>query len=227
MIETKNLGKSYSDASGELWAVKELNIEIKAGGFVSIVGRSGSGKTTLLKMLGGLLKPTEGSVMIDGQNLYLMTEKELAKYRCNRIGFIFQDYFLEEMYTVYQNLEIVLMISKVPYGKRKEMITKALDDVGMLHKKDSYVKALSGGEKQRVCIARAIVNNPDILFADEPCGNLDYENGQIVMSMLRKQSEEGKTVVLITHNLEDAKLTDIIITLKDGSIIKHEDNGHV
>ncbi|MBD5158141.1 MAG: ABC transporter ATP-binding protein [Butyrivibrio sp.] len=227
MIETKNLGKSYSDASGELWAVKELNIEIKAGGFVSIVGRSGSGKTTLLKMLGGLLKPTEGSVMIDGQNLYLMTEKELAKYRCNRIGFIFQDYFLEEMYTVYQNLEIVLMISKVPYGKRKEMITKALDEVGMLHKKDSYVKTLSGGEKQRVCIARAIVNNPDILFADEPCGNLDYENGQIVMSMLRKQSEEGKTVVLITHNLEDAKLTDIIITLKDGSIIKHEDNGHV
>lgn len=227
MIETINLGKSYSDASGELWAVKELNIEVETGGFVSIVGRSGSGKTTLLKMMGGLLKPTEGNVLIDGQELYLMSEKELAEYRCNRIGFIFQDYFLEEMYTVYQNLEIVLMISKIPSKERREMIARALDVVGMLHKKDSYVKVLSGGEKQRTCIARAIVNNPDILFADEPCGNLDYENGQIVMKLLRKQSEEGKTIVLITHNLEDAKLTDEIITLKDGSIIWHEDKRHL
>lgn len=227
MIEAKNLGKSYTDALGKLWAVKELNISVETGLFVSIVGRSGSGKTTLLKMLGGLLKPTEGTVLINGQNPYLMTEKELAGFRCNRIGFVFQDYFLEEMYTVYQNLEIVLMISRIPVGERKELIAKALEDVGMLHKKDSYVKALSGGEKQRVCIARATVNNPDILFADEPCGNLDYENGQAVMKLLRAQSDAGKTVVLITHNLDDARLTDIIITLKDGSIIKYEDNRYL
>ena len=146
-------------------------------------------------------------------------EKELAAYRCDKIGFVFQDFFLEEMYTVYQNLEIVLMISKTPDKERKSMINKALESVGMLHKKDSFVKVLSGGEKQRVCIARAIVNNPSIIFADEPCGNLDYENGQTVMKLLRQQSDEGKTVILITHNLEDAKLTDHIITLKDGRIV--------
>ena len=219
MITTNNLGKQFKDASGELWAVNELNMSVSEGEFISVVGRSGSGKSTLLKMLGGLLKPTCGQVIIDNKDLYEMNEKELAAYRCDKIGFVFQDFFLEEMYTVYQNLEIVLMISKTPEKERKEMIDKALDAVGMLHKKDSFVKVLSGGEKQRVCIARAIVNNPSIIFADEPCGNLDYENGQTVMKLLRQQSDEGKTVILITHNLDDAKLTDHIITLKDGRIV--------
>lgn len=225
MIETKALGKWYKDASGELWAVKDMNLRIENGAFVSIVGRSGSGKSTLLKMLGGLLLPSEGNVYIDGNSLYEKNEKALAEYRCNKIGFIFQDFVLEEMYTVYQNIEIVLMISKVPENKRRKMIESALESVGMLHKKDSLVKVLSGGEKQRVCIARAIVNEPEILFADEPCGNLDFENGQAVMKLLRAQSELGKTVILITHNVEDAKMTDRIITLKDGSVVKDEVQG--
>lgn len=225
MIETKKLGKWFKDASGELWAVKDMDLHIENGAFVSIVGRSGSGKSTLLKMLGGLLLPSEGSVYIDGNSLYEKNEKELAEYRCNKIGFIFQDFVLEEMYTVYQNIEIVLMISKVPEKKRRMMIENALESVGMLHKKDSLVKVLSGGEKQRVCIARAIVNEPEILFADEPCGNLDFENGQAVMKLLRAQSDIGKTVILITHNIEDAKMTDRIITLKDGSVVKDEVQG--
>ena len=225
MIETKELGKMFNDAAGELWAVKDMNLSIENGKFVSVVGRSGSGKSTLLKMLGGLLLPTEGGVYIDGKALYDRKEKELAEYRCNKIGFIFQDFVLEELYTVYQNIEIVLMISKVPEKKRREMIERALESVGMLHKKDSFVKVLSGGEKQRVCIARAIVNEPDILFADEPCGNLDYENGQVVMSLLRNQCSLGKTVILITHNVEDAKLTDRIITLKDGRVVSDELQG--
>jgi putative ABC transport system ATP-binding protein len=129
---------------------------------------------------------------------------------------------LEELYTVYQNLEIVLMIAGIPETERRERIEKALDQVGMLHKKDSKVKVLSGGEKQRVCIARAIINNPQIVFADEPCGNLDYENGQIIMNLLREQCRMGKTVVLITHNREDAGNTDRIITLQDGSIKSDE-----
>lgn len=226
MIETKELEKRFIDACGEIRPVKELNITLEKGGFVSIVGRSGSGKSTLLKMLGGLLVPTKGNVFIDGVDLYSMKEKELAAYRCDKIGFVFQDFFLEEMYTVYQNLEIVLMISQTPLKQRCAMIESALDSVGMLHKKDTYVKVLSGGEKQRVCIARAIVNEPDIILADEPCGNLDYENGQMVMKILRHESNKGKTVVLITHNLEDAKLTDRIITLKDGRILSDEINGH-
>lgn len=226
MIVAEGLGKCYSDSTGELWPVRGLNLTIDVGRFVSIVGRSGSGKSTLLKMLGGLLTPTEGCVRIDDTSIYALSEKRMAHYRCDKIGFIFQDYFLEEMYTVYQNVEIVLMISKVPEKLRKVMIERVLETVGMLHKKTAYVKNLSGGEKQRVCIARAIVNEPDILLADEPCGNLDWENGQVVIKMLRMQAEQGKTVVLVTHNREDAALTDEIITLQDGKIINHEVLGH-
>ncbi|MBR5347975.1 MAG: ABC transporter ATP-binding protein [Lachnospiraceae bacterium] len=199
---------------------------ISDGTFLSVVGRSGSGKSTLLKMLGGLLSPTEGEVRIGETSIYDMTEDERADYRCHTIGFIFQDFFLEELYTVYQNLEIVLMIAKVPDAERKARIERALEQVGMLHKKDSKVRVLSGGEKQRVCIARAIVNEPQILFADEPCGNLDYENGQAIMKLLREQCDHGKTVILITHNREDAMATDRIVTLQDGRIESDEDQRH-
>lgn len=222
MIVAEGLGKCYKDSSGELWPVKELDLKIGNGTFISIVGRSGSGKSTLLKMLGGLLMPTEGSVRIDDTEIYSLNERDIAHYRCDKIGFIFQDYFLEEMYTVYQNVEIVLMISKVAANLREEMIEQALEMVGMLHKKDAYVKNLSGGEKQRVCIARAIVNGPEIIYADEPCGNLDWDNGQAIMQLLRAQAKQGKTVVLVTHNREDANMTDEIITLQDGKIINHE-----
>jgi putative ABC transport system ATP-binding protein len=222
MIKAKGIGKCYKDNCGELWAVKEVDLTINSSSFVSIVGRSGSGKSTLLKMLGGLLSPTEGIVEIDDTKLYDLGEKEIADYRCNKIGFIFQDYFLEEMYTVYQNIEIVLMIAKIEAKNRRKMIEYALEAVGMAHKMDAGVKNLSGGEKQRVCIARAIVNSPKIIYADEPCGNLDWENGQAVMKLLREQSDSGKTVVLVTHNREDAMMTDEIITLHDGRVINNE-----
>lgn len=222
MIKIEGIGKCYSDGGSEFWPVKMINLTICDSAFVSIVGRSGSGKSTLLKMLGGLLIPTQGRILIDNVSIYELSEKEIARYRSEKVGFIFQDFFLEEMYTVYQNIEIVLMIAKVPEKLREEMIKQALDDVGMIHKKDVKVKKLSGGEKQRVCIARAIVNKPDILLADEPCGNLDWENGQKIMKLLRIQVENGKTVVLVTHNKDDSKVTDEIITLQDGNIIKHE-----
>ena len=226
MITCDKLSRKFKDASGELWAVRDVSLTVPDGTFLSVVGRSGSGKSTLLKMLGGLLMPTEGEVRIGETSLYEMKEDERSDYRCHTIGFIFQDFFLEELYTVYQNLEIVMMIAKVPDAERKERIERALTQVGMLHKKDSKVKVLSGGEKQRVCIARAIVNEPQVLFADEPCGNLDYENGQTIMRLLREQCEQGKTVILITHNREDAMATDRIVTLKDGRIESDEDQRH-
>lgn len=222
MITCNHVSRKFTEPSGELWAVRDISLTVEDGTFLSIVGRSGSGKSTLLKMLGGLLTPTEGEVRIGDKSIYEMKDDERSDYRCNTVGFIFQDFFLEELYTVYQNLEIVLMIAGIPETERRERIEKALDQVGMLHKKDSKVKVLSGGEKQRVCIARAIINNPQIVFADEPCGNLDYENGQIIMNLLRKQCQMGKTVVLITHNREDAGNTDRIITLQDGSIKSDE-----
>ena len=227
MFKLEDIGKCYIDGSNEFWAVNDINLTINNSTFLSVVGRSGSGKSTFLKMLGGLLTPTKGKVLFDNIPIYELSEKELANYRSAKVGFIFQNYFLEEMYTVYQNVEIVLMIAKVPEGLRAQMIEQALEDVGMLHKKDAKVKNLSGGEKQRVCIARAVVNKPDILLADEPCGNLDWENGQNFMKLLRLQVENGKTVVLVTHNEDDSKMTDEIITLQDGNIIKHEYNRSV
>ena len=226
MITCDKLSRKFEDASGELWAVRDVSLTVPDGTFLSVVGRSGSGKSTLLKMLGGLLSPTEGVVRIGETSLYEMKEDERADYRCHTIGFIFQDYFLEELYTVYQNLEIVMMVAKVPDAARKERIERALEQVGVLHKKDSKVKVLSGGEKQRVCIARAIVNDPQILFADEPCGNLDFENGQAIMKLLRAQCEQGKTVILITHNREDALVTDRIVTIRDGRIESDEEQRH-
>lgn len=222
MIESCNLGKCYRDESGDNWVIRGMELKIPKRRFTSIVGRSGSGKSTLLKMIGGLLVPDQGKVLIDGINIYEMTEKQMADYRCNKIGFVFQDFLLEEMYTVYQNIEIVLMISKFPPGLRKDMIVQALQAVGLGDRMKSPVKNLSGGEKQRVCIARAIVNKPQIIFADEPCGNLDWENGQIIMKLLRDQVDQGRNVVLVTHNREDAKLTDEIITLQDGKILDYE-----
>lgn len=226
MILAEGLGKCFTENQSELWPVKDVSIHINRGMFSSIIGRSGSGKSTLLKMLGGLMLPSRGRVEIEGKPVYDLGEKALAHYRCSKIGFIFQDYFLEEMYTVYQNVEIVLMISQVPEKHRKEKIEQALQAVGLSHKRDAFVKNLSGGEKQRACIARAIVNSPDILLADEPCGNLDWENGQMIMGLLRAQAEQGKTVVLVTHNREDAGQTDEIFTLQDGKVINHEIQGH-
>lgn len=222
MIKIDNVGKCYIENQIEKWVIRNLNFEIPQNKFLSVVGRSGSGKTTLLKIIGGLLTPSEGRVEIMGKDIYTMSPKKMAKFRCNTVGFVFQDYFLEELYTVGQNIEIVLMIAEYPKAQRKNAILNALEVVGLRDRYDTIVGKLSGGEKQRVCIARAIVNNPEIILADEPCGNLDWENGQMIMDMLRAQVDKGRTVVLITHNLEDAKKTDEIITLRDGEIINHE-----
>lgn len=222
MVEIIDIGKCYRDESGDNWVIRGMDAEIPEGKFTSIVGRSGSGKSTLLKMMGGLLFPDQGKIVIDGTDLYGMKEKQLADYRCHRIGFVFQDFLLEEGYTVYQNIEIVLMIAKVPPRLRGDMIEQVLECVGLAHKMKSAVKNLSGGEKQRVCIARAVVNHPEIILADEPCGNLDWENGKVIMELLRNQVDKGRNVVLVTHNREDAKMTDEIITLQDGTIMDYE-----
>ena len=222
MITVRNLGKKYEDISGTIWPVRGVDLDVPKGRFLCITGRSGSGKTTLLKMLGGILDPTEGTVEVEGVSIYDLPEKKLAAYRSDKTGFIFQDYFLEDKYTVYQNIEVATMINRIPERNRKDKIEDALQQVGMLHKEFVLAQNLSGGEKQRISIARAIVTQPDILFADEPCVNLDAENGKEIMQLLRKQAQKGRSVILITHNREDAELTDEIITLKDGKIINYE-----
>lgn len=219
MIKVENLSKYYKNNDNCDWVIRNLNFSINDPSFVSIVGRSGSGKTTLLKMLGGLLKPSEGKVYINGESIYDMKENQLADFRSKNIGFVFQDFFLEEMFTVSQNIEIALMISGAKAKERTMQIENALESVGMSDKKNQYVRQLSGGEKQRASLARAIINNPKIIFADEPCGNLDSENSKTVMSLLRKQVEHGKTVIMVTHNKSDAAMTDEVITILDGRIV--------
>ena len=227
MIELKEVSKIYIESDNTITAADNINLTIDTGCFISVVGRSGSGKSTLLKMMGGLLAPTSGKIIIDGQCITDLSDEEISKIKYSKIGFVFQDYFLEESFTVYQNLEIALMISNCDRKERKQIIQNVLAEVGLSDKENSLVGHLSGGEKQRVSIARAMVNNPDIIMADEPCGNLDSYNGEKIMKLLKKQNQLGKTIILITHNLEDASVADRIITMKDGAIIQDEDKRRV
>ena len=224
MIEINHLSINYKENNNECLAVNDVSLTIESGSFTSIVGRSGSGKTSLLNALGGLLLPTKGKVLVDGEDIYQLSDVKLSEYRSAHIGYIFQDFYLESHYSVEQNLEIVLMITGYPAAKRKKKIAELLESVGLEGRQKQRTATLSGGERQRVCIARALANNPGIILADEPCGNLDSHNGAIIMDYLRGFSQEGKTVVLVTHNMEDAGKTDRMIELKDGIVVRDERN---
>lgn len=224
MIQINHVSINYKENNNECLAINDVSLAIESGSFTSIVGRSGSGKTSLLNALGGLLLPTKGEVMVDGEDIYQLSDVKLAEYRSAHIGYIFQDFYLEGHYSVQQNLEIVLMITGYPVTKRKKKIAELLERVGLEGRQKQRTATLSGGERQRVCIARALANNPQIILADEPCGNLDSYNGAIIMDYLREFSQEGKTVVLVTHNMEDAGKTDRIIELKDGVVMRDERN---
>lgn len=214
MIALKNIRKIYTNCT----ALDNVNLNIEAGEFVAIVGKSGSGKSTLLNIIGLLDQQTEGQVLINGISVNSLNEKQKARFRLHVIGHIFQSFNLEPAYTVYKNIEIPLLIANIDKVERDAIIKKTIDDVGLSHK--LYVKAntLSGGEQQRVCIARALVNSPRIILADEPCGNLDTTNSAIIMDILKGLSSKGITVILVTHDLTDAQIADRIIEIEDGKI---------
>lgn len=222
MIQCKYVNIKYKEGNSEFIAVNNVSLTFESGSFTSIVGRSGSGKTSLLNAMGGLLPPTNGKILVNGTNIYKYSERKLSEYRNRHIGYIFQNFYLEHNYTVKQNIEIALMIAGYPTKKRREKIEELLTVVGMEKKQKQLVASLSGGERQRVCIARALANNPPIILADEPCGNLDTQNGAVIMEHLYQFSREGKTVVLVTHNLEDAKKSDRIIELEDGRVVSED-----
>jgi ABC-type lipoprotein export system ATPase subunit len=222
MFQIKDVKKEYQEGQNKFLALDISDLVVKKGEFISIIGRSGSGKSTLLRIIGSLLKPSSGEVMFMGENICGKNDDELAFFRHTHIGFVFQDFLLEEVYTVYQNIEIALMIDGYSLKERRKRIEEVLKIVNIENKKNVRVCKLSGGEKQRVAIARAIVNKPSCILADEPCGNLDTHNGQNVMKLLRKIAEDGNTVILVTHNLEDAKMADRIIELRDGKKVRDE-----
>lgn len=218
IIKVENVFKIYGSTENAFNAVKGVSFDVEKGIFFSIMGKSGSGKSTLLHLMAALDKPTKGKIIINGRELEQLSEKERCKFRNENVGFVFQSYYLEENYSVFKNVEMPLIINGKKIRDRKKMVADAIEKVGLADMTNKKVSKLSGGEKQRVAIARAIVNNPDIIFADEPCGNLDTENGNMIMKLLRNFTDTGVTVILVTHNLEDAKKTDRIITINDGEI---------
>lgn len=215
ILRTENLCKYYGEGDNQVKAVQNTEIEIKRGEFVAIIGKSGSGKSTLLHLLGGLDYPTCGKVFIKGQDIFNMSEDELAVFRRQKIGFVFQAFNLVSSINVYENVVLPLGLDgKEPNEKYVDDILKTL---GIEEKVNNLPSTLSGGQQQRVAIARALASKPDIVLADEPTGNLDTKTGEEVISMLKLSAEKyGQTLVIITHNEEIAQLADRILVIEDG-----------
>ncbi|MCD8040027.1 MAG: ABC transporter ATP-binding protein [Clostridia bacterium] len=220
MIKLENVTKKYVSGKAEFYALNGVSVKIQTGEFVAVTGKSGSGKSTLLNIMGTLDTATQGSVFIDGVNTCAMDAGKLAAFRRDKMGFVFQSYYLENEYSVKENVEIPLILCG-RYSDKKRVLS-VLEKVGMDHKYKEKVKNLSGGEKQRAAIARAIVNNPDYIFADEPCGNLDSANSLNIMQLLKDLHSGGKTVIMVTHDNKDALFAQRIITIGDGKIINDE-----
>jgi len=219
IIECKNVWKVYNEGTpAEVKALQGVDMKIEEGDFVAIMGASGSGKSTLLNCISSLDKPTKGKIFVDGQDISRFDEDELATFRRNKIGFIFQFFNLIPGLTVLQNVELPMIFKGIPESERKDRAMNILKQVELEKKIDSKPNQLSGGESQRVAIARALANNPVVIFADEPTGNLDSKSGKNVMEILNKLNEDNKTIVLITHDQSIGNQTNRIIKMIDGKV---------
>ena len=218
ILETKDLRKIYGAGDTEVRALDGVNLTVEKGEFVAVVGTSGSGKSTLLHMLGGLDRPTSGTVTVDGREIFALKDEELTIFRRRKIGFVFQNYNLVPVLNVYEN--IVLPIQLDGRAEDRAYVAQILETLGLEKKLNNLPNNLSGGQQQRVAIARALAAKPAILLADEPTGNLDSRTSQDVMGLLKVTSQRfAQTVVMITHNEEIAQMADRIIRIEDGQII--------
>lgn len=219
-IEIKNVNKYYKRGRKKAEVLSEVSFFVESGSFTSIVGPSGSGKSTLLRIIGGLMRPSGGEIVVNNENLYKKSDRKLAKYRNQTIGFVFQDYRLIPHYSVIENIKVPLKIAGVSGREQTKRAKSILRSVGLSDYEKSRVDELSGGQQQRVGIARAVITNPEILIADEPTGNLDTKTGNEIMRILRAiQNTTKMTIVMVTHNPELAKQSDQIVHLQDGRII--------
>jgi putative ABC transport system ATP-binding protein len=218
LIEIKELRKSYESGDERVMALAEVNLNIERGDFVSVMGPSGSGKSTLLTILGGLNHPTQGNVVVDDISLYQLPLEKLADFRREYLGFIFQSFQLIPYLTVIENVMLPLSITGRSNLEQAKMAEEILEKVGLTEKKTRLPDHLSGGEQERVAIARALVNSPPILLADEPTGNLDSKTGKEVMQLFKTLNDEGQTIIMVTHNSENADFSTRTICLRDGRL---------
>lgn len=218
IIELKNVHKDYEIGNTIISAVEAVDLKINQGDFIAIVGPSGSGKSTMMNLIGALDLATEGDIFLDNVNIEHLHESELAQLRGKKIGFVFQTFNLIPTLTALENVMLPMIFQNIELEERKERATKLLEDLGLGKRFKHLPSELSGGEKQRVALARALANDPEVILADEPTGNLDSKRSEEVAKMFVKLSKQGKTIILVTHDLDIAKYANKIYKLKDGRI---------
>ena len=218
-LELKNVHKDYEMGEGLVRAVDGVDLKIKQGDFIAIVGPSGSGKSTMMNLVGALDLATKGDIFLDGLNIEHLEESDLAQIRGKKVGFIFQTFNLIPTQTALENVMLPMLFQGIGREERKERAEELLEKVGLGDRMNHLPGELSGGQRQRVAIARALANEPEIILADEPTGNLDTKTGEEIIKMFIKLNKEGKTVIVVTHDLEMAKRAKKIIKLRDGKII--------
>ena len=216
MIELKGISKIYQMGEKEFYALKNVDLRIEKGDFVAVRGASGSGKTTLLNIIGCLDSYTEGTYLLEGQEIGQLNDARKAEIRNSRIGFVLQDFALINTETVYYNVALPLMFSKIPFGQIRKKVREALETVGLLNQEKKLANQLSGGQRQRVAIARALVNDPAVILADEPTGQLDSRTGRQIMELLTDLNRQGRTVVVVTHDAQVASFCPRQLWVKDG-----------
>lgn len=219
MIQTKDLQKLYTTEEVETTALNNVTVEIRSGEFVAIMGPSGCGKSTLLNILGLLDNPSGGEYHFVGHEVSQYTERQRANLRKANIGFVFQSFNLIDELTVYENVELPLLYLKVPVTERKKRVEAALEHMQIPHRRGHFPQQLSGGQQQRVAVARAVIGNPKLILADEPTGNLDSANGSEVMNLLTGLNEAGTTIVMVTHDPNQAGYAHRVINLFDGRVV--------
>ncbi|MEM2094583.1 MAG: ABC transporter ATP-binding protein [Candidatus Bathyarchaeia archaeon] len=220
LIETTNVSKVYRLEGIEIIALSKVNLNVARGEFIALMGPSGSGKTTLLNIIGGLEKPTTGSVYFNGQDLTRLTETQLTDFRCRNVGFVFQQYNLIPVLTALENVELPTIAAGVPGDEARKKAVEILEMVGLKHRLGNRPTQLSGGEQQRVAIARALINEPPLIIADEPTGNVDSETGLRLIGLLSELNKKrGVTIIVATHDSQIAERAHRLVRMKDGKVI--------